>query len=70
MYFCYLRDSGVYVHESCSPGNQRHPLTYVGRRRLWYGPLTKYRILISLTGLFFEDGCRQRRQGAVQRHFA
>ena len=44
VYFCYLRDSGVYVlvHESCRPGNQRHPITYVGRRRVWYGPLTKY----------------------------
>ena len=40
-HFCYLRDSGVYVHESCCPGNQRHPLTYVGRRRFWYGPMTK-----------------------------
>jgi hypothetical protein len=38
-HFCYLRDSGVYVHESCCLGNQRHPLTYVGRRRFWYGPL-------------------------------
>src|SRR2546423_994868 len=26
----------LYVHESCCPGNQRHPLTYLGR------PLTKY----------------------------
>ena len=41
-HFCYLRDSSVYVHESCCLGNQRHPLTYVGRRRFWYGPLTKY----------------------------
>jgi hypothetical protein len=40
--FCYLRDSGLYVHESCCLGNERHPLTYVGCRRFWYGPLTKY----------------------------
>src|ERR1700734_3006664 len=40
--FCYLRDSNIYVHESCCLGYQRHPLTYVGRRRFWYGPLTKY----------------------------
>jgi hypothetical protein len=32
-HFCYLRDSGLYVHESCCPGNQRHLLTYVGCRR-------------------------------------
>jgi hypothetical protein len=32
----------VYVHESCCPGNQRHPPTYVGCRRFWCGPLTKY----------------------------
>ena len=38
-HFCYLRDSSVYVHESCCLGNQRHPLTYVGLRRFWYGPL-------------------------------
>src|SRR2546423_5484920 len=38
----YLRDSSVYVHESCLLGYQRHPLTYVGLRRFWYGPLTKY----------------------------
>ena len=31
--FYYLRDSGIYVHESCCLGNQRHPLAYVGRRR-------------------------------------
>jgi hypothetical protein len=41
-HFCYLRDSGLYVHESYCPGNQRHPLTYVGCRRFWYSPLTKY----------------------------
>jgi hypothetical protein len=41
-HFCYLRNSGLYVHESCCPGNQRHLLTYVGCRRFWYGPLTKY----------------------------
>jgi hypothetical protein len=41
-HFCYLRDSSVYVYESWCLGNQRHPLTYVGRRRFWYGPLTKY----------------------------
>jgi hypothetical protein len=40
--FYYLRDSSVYVHESCLLGYQRHPLTYVGHRRFWYGPLTKY----------------------------
>jgi len=41
-HFCYLRDSGVYVHESCCLDVQGHPLTYVGRRRFWYGLLTKY----------------------------
>jgi hypothetical protein len=41
-HICYLRDSGLYVHESCCPGNQRHLPTYVGCRRFWYGPLTKY----------------------------
>jgi hypothetical protein len=41
-HFCYLRDSGLYVHESCCPGNQHHLPTYVGYRRFWYGPLTKY----------------------------
>ena len=40
-HFCYLEDSGLYVHESCCPGNQRHLPTYVGCRRFWYGPLTK-----------------------------
>jgi hypothetical protein len=39
---CYLRDSGLYVHESCYLGNERHLLTYVERRRFWYSPLTKY----------------------------
>jgi hypothetical protein len=42
VYFCYPRDSGLYVHESCCPDNQRHLPTYVGCRRFWYGPLTKY----------------------------
>ena len=37
-HFCYLKDSGLYAHESCCPGNQCRPLTYVGRRRFWYGP--------------------------------
>jgi hypothetical protein len=37
-HFCYLRDSSIYVHESC------HPLTYVGRRKFWDGPLVKYGI--------------------------
>jgi len=41
-HFCYLRDSSLYVHESCCLGDRRHPLTYVGLRRFWYGPLTKY----------------------------
>ena len=41
-HFCYLEDSGLYVHESCCPGNQRHLPTYVGCRRFWYSPLTKY----------------------------
>src|ERR1700733_3028761 len=41
-HFCYLRDSGLYVHESCRPGNQRHLPTYAGCRRFWYGPLAKY----------------------------
>jgi hypothetical protein len=41
-HFCYLRDSSLYVHESYPLGYQRHPLTYVGHRRFWYGPLTKY----------------------------
>jgi hypothetical protein len=41
-HFYYLRHSSVYVHESCCLGNQRHPLTYVGRRRFWYSPLAKY----------------------------
>jgi hypothetical protein len=41
-HFCYLGDSELYVHESCCPGNQRHLPTYVGCRRFWYGPLTKY----------------------------
>jgi hypothetical protein len=36
-HFYYLGDSGLYVHESCCLG---HPLTYVGWRRFWYGPLT------------------------------
>jgi hypothetical protein len=37
---CYLRNSGLYVHESCCLGNERHPLTYVECRRFWYGPST------------------------------
>jgi hypothetical protein len=41
-HFYYLRDSSLYVHESYPLGYQRHPLTYVGHRRFWYGPLTKY----------------------------
>jgi hypothetical protein len=41
-HFCYLEESGLYVHESCCPGNQRHLPTYVECRRFWYGPLTKY----------------------------
>src|SRR5580700_7847827 len=41
-HFCYLRESSVYVHESCCLGYQRHPLTYVGPRRFRYGPRTKY----------------------------
>jgi hypothetical protein len=41
VHFCYLGDSSVYVHERCCLGNERHPLTYVGRRRFWDGPLTK-----------------------------
>lgn len=43
-HFCYLRDSRVYVHENCCLGVQRHPLTYVGRRMFWPGPLTEYGI--------------------------
>jgi hypothetical protein len=39
---CYLRDSGLYVHESCYLGTERHPLTYVDRRRFWYGPQFNY----------------------------
>ena len=49
-HFYYLRDSDIYVHESCCLGNQRHPLTYVGRRRCWYGPSTKCG-----SSLFFQD---------------
>ena|ERR1700730_11578604 len=41
-HFCYLEDSRLYVHDSCCPGNQRHLPTYVGCRRFWYSPLTKY----------------------------
>jgi hypothetical protein len=41
-HFYYLRESSLYVHESCLLGYQRHPLTYVGHRGFWYGPLTKY----------------------------
>jgi hypothetical protein len=43
-HFCYLGVSGVYVHENCCLGVQRHPLTYVRRRRFQHGPLTKYGI--------------------------
>jgi hypothetical protein len=39
---CYMRNSGLYVHESCCLGNERHPLTYVGCRRFWYSPLIRY----------------------------
>ena len=39
-HICYLRDSSVYVHESCCLGNQRHPLTYVGRRADFRDSLT------------------------------
>ena len=39
---CYLMDSGLYVHESCCQGNERHPLTHVGCRRFWYSPLIRY----------------------------
>jgi hypothetical protein len=42
VYFCYLRDSGLYVHESCCPGDQRYLPTYVGCRRFWYSPPIKY----------------------------
>src|SRR5271163_2499794 len=41
-HFYYLRDSSVYVHESCCPGDQRHLPTYVGPGRLPDGPPTKY----------------------------
>jgi hypothetical protein len=44
VYFCYLGDSSIYVHERCCLGNEGHPLTYVGRRRFCDGPLTKYGI--------------------------
>jgi hypothetical protein len=36
-HFCYLRDSSVYVQESCCLGYQRHPPTHVRRRRFRYG---------------------------------
>ena len=41
---CYLRDSGLDIHENCCRGAERHPLTYVGRRRFWYGPLTMFQM--------------------------
>src|SRR5271170_5725810 len=41
-HFYYLRDSSVYVHESCCPGDLRHLPTYVGPGRLPDGPPTKY----------------------------
>src|SRR2546423_9681792 len=39
-HFCYLRDSGVYVHESCCLGVQRHLPTYMKRRKCQDGPET------------------------------
>jgi hypothetical protein len=43
-YLCYLRVSGIYVHENCCLGVQRHPLTYVERRRFQDGPETMFQM--------------------------
>src|SRR2546421_694451 len=51
-HFCYLTDSGVYVHESCCPGVQRHLPTYMKRIKCQDGPETYMRqrwYLISVT---------------------
>jgi hypothetical protein len=39
-HFCYLRNSGLYVHESCCLGVQRHLPTYMKRRKRQDGPET------------------------------
>jgi hypothetical protein len=37
---CYLRDSNIYVHQSCCLGVQRHLPTYMKRRKRQDGPET------------------------------
>ena len=67
-HFYYLRESSLYVHESCLLGYQRHPLTYVGHRWFCYGPLTKYGKPISVTHLAdtVSSSCRDFPAGAAQ----
>ena len=56
-HLCYLRVSGIYVHENCCLGVQRHPPTYMERRRFQDGPETMFQMgvthmwyLVSVTG--------------------
>src|SRR5256714_14100433 len=58
-HFCYLRDSGVYVHESCCLGVQRHLPTYMKRRMFQDGPET---YMQQIWYLIFNNPylCRQR----------
>ena len=41
---CYLRVSGIYVHENCCLGVQRHPPTYMERGRFQDGPETMFQV--------------------------
>ena len=41
---CYLRVSGIYVHENWCLGVQRHPPTYMERGRFQDGPETMFQV--------------------------
>ena len=43
-HLCYLRVSGIYVHENCCLGVQRHPPTYMECRRFQDGPETMFQM--------------------------
>jgi hypothetical protein len=45
--FCYLRDSGLDIHENCCLGVQRHLPTYMKRGRFQYGPETLFQMGVS-----------------------
>jgi hypothetical protein len=57
----YLRDSDIYVHESCCLGVQRHLPTYMKRRKRQDGPQTYMQqmwYLISVTRVVVSDCLR------------